>query len=127
MNPPQSIQAMQAQRKELKEQLLNLGPVLRGSVVEVARPCTYPRCRKCREGTRHPTVYHSISKNSKTCLTYIPKAAQTEALEWNRNWKELLRISDELTEINLKLLKMKAKARRQEDNPNHEKTLESDR
>ena len=114
-----TISNLQRQRKKRLEQLLNLGPVLRGSVVEVARPCTYPRCRKCQEGIRHPTVYHSITRNSKTCLTYIPKAAQAEAMEWNRNWKELLRLSDELTEINLKLLKMKAKARRQGDNRNH--------
>ena len=105
-------------RQALLDQLLNLGPVLRGSVVEVAKPCNYPRCRKCRDGTRHPTVYHSITRNSKTCLTYIPKAAQDEAMLWNQNWKELLLIADELTDINLKILKTKARSSRKSETEN---------
>lgn len=104
---------METKRKELEDELHNLGPILRGSVVELSRPCTYPRCRKCQEGTRHPSIYHSITKNSKTRLTYIPKAVQDEAIQWNQNYKESLRIVDELTKVNLDILKSKAKYHRE--------------
>ena len=104
---------METKRKQLEDELQNIGPLLRGSVVELSRPCTYPRCRKCQEGTRHPSIYHSITKNSKTRLTYIPKAVQAEAIEWNQNWKESLRIVDELTKVNLDILKSKAKYHRE--------------
>ena len=106
---PQSIQSLEAKRNQLEEQLHNLGPILRGSVVELSRPCTYPRCRKCQEGTRHPSIYHSQTKQSKTHLTYIPKSVQAEAIKWNHNWKDLLHIADELTKLNLDILKRKAK------------------
>ena len=113
----QSILSLESRRKKLEQRVQNLGPVLRGSVVELSRPCTYPRCRKCQDGTKHPSIYHSITKHSKTQLTYIPKAVQAEALQWNQNWKRTLRIVDELTHLNLQILKAKAKQLRQQRSP----------
>ena len=107
-----SLRPLYARRRRLRARLNALGPLLRGSVVVLARPCTYPRCRKCQQGTRHPATYHSVSRASRTCLTYIPKAVEGEAKAWNENWREALRIAEELTEVNLEILKAKGKRAR---------------
>ena len=79
----------------------------------LSRPCTYPRCRKCQDGTRHPATYHSVSKASRTHLTYIPKGVAAEASRWGENWKDALKIADALTEVNLHILKAKAQKARE--------------
>jgi len=37
---------------------------------------------------------------------------EAEAAEWNENWRRLLQVADELTEVNLEILKLKAEQRR---------------
>ena len=113
MSNAESLRSLYARRRRLRARLKDLGPLLRGSVVVLARPCTYPRCRKCQEGTRHPATYHSVSQASRTRLTYIAKAVEAEATAWNENWREALRIADALMEVNLAILKAKAKRARE--------------
>ena len=80
-----SLNALYARRRRLRKRWRQLGHLLRGSVVVLSRPCTYPRCRKCQHGARHPATYHSVSQASRTHLTYLPKAVATEAMGWNEN------------------------------------------
>ena len=108
-----SLNALYARRARLRKRWNELGHLLRGSVVVLSRPCTYPRCRKCQDGTRHPATYHSVSKASQTHLTYMPKAVETEARGWNENWKDALKIADALTEVNLQILRIKAQKARE--------------
>ena len=112
MKNSQTLGALYARRRRLREKLLGIGHILRGSVVVLRRPCTYARCRKCKDGTRHPATYHSLNRGGRTRLTYIARAVEAEAAEWNENWRRLLQVADELTEVNLEILKLKAEQRR---------------
>ena len=80
--------------KTLQRQLGKLGPVMRGSVVII--------------GTRNKQPYFSLNKNKKTRLIYLGKKRENKAREYSRNYKKLLEIVEEMTIINMTLLKENA-------------------
>jgi hypothetical protein len=80
--------------KTLQKQLGTLGPVMRGSVVII--------------GTRNKQPYFSLNKNKKTCLIYLGKEKEDKARQYSQNYKKLLDIVEEMTTINMTLLKENA-------------------
>jgi len=80
--------------KTLQNQLGKLGPVMRGSVVVI--------------GTRNKQPYFSLNKNKKTQLIYLGKKREDKAREYSQNYKKLLEIVEEMTIINMTLLKENA-------------------
>lgn len=80
--------------KPLQKQLGKLGPVMRGSVVII--------------GTRNKQPYFSLNKNKKTRLIYLGKKREDKAREYSRNYKKLLEIVEEMTILNMTLLKENA-------------------
>ena len=80
--------------KVLQNQLGKLGPVMRGSVVII--------------GTRNKQPYFSLNKNKKTQLIYLGKKREDKAREYSKNYKKLLEIVEEMTIINMTLLKENA-------------------
>ena len=77
--------------KTLQSQLGMLGPMMRGSVVVI--------------GTRNKQPYFSLNKNKKTQLIYLGKKREDKAREYSRNYNKLLEIVEEMTIINMTLLK----------------------
>ena len=77
--------------KSLQKQLGTLGPVMRGSVVLI--------------GTRSKQFYFSLNKNKKTHLIYLGKKRESLARHYSENYKKLLEIVEEMTILNMKLLK----------------------
>jgi len=80
--------------KTLQSQLGKLGPLMRGSVVII--------------GTRNKQSYFSLNKNKKTRLIYLGKKREDKAREYSKNYKKLLEIVEEMTIINMTLLKENA-------------------
>ena len=80
--------------KTLQNQLGKLGPVMRGSVVAI--------------GMRNKQPYFSLNKNKKTRLIYLGKKREAKAREYSKNYKKLLEIVEEMTIINMELLKENA-------------------
>jgi uncharacterized membrane protein len=80
--------------KTLQKQLGTLGPVMRGSVVII--------------GTRNQQPYFSLNKNKKTCLIYLGKEKEDQARQYSQNYKKLFEIVEEMTIINVTLLKENA-------------------
>jgi len=78
----------------LQKQLGNLGPVMRGSVVVI--------------GTRNKQTYFSLNKDKKTKLIYLGKKREMRAKEYSANYKKLLEIVEEMTLLNMELLKANA-------------------
>lgn len=85
---------MKRRVKTLQNQLGQLGPVMRGSVVVI--------------GTRNKQPYFSLNKNKKTRLIYLGKKKEDKAREYSENYKKLLEIVEEMTIINMELLKENA-------------------
>ena len=85
---------MKRRIKTLQNQLGKLGPLMRGSVVVI--------------GTRNKQPYFSLNKNKKTRLIYLGKKREDKAREYSQNYKKLLEIVEEMTIINMELLKENA-------------------
>ncbi len=85
---------MKRRIKTLQNQLGKLGPLMRGSVVVI--------------GTRNKQPYFSLNKNKKTRLIYLGKKREDKAREYSQNYKKLLDIVEEMTIINMELLKENA-------------------
>jgi hypothetical protein len=90
----QELTKMKRRVKVLQKQLGQLGLVMRGSVVVI--------------GTRNKQPYFSLNKNKKTHLIYLGKKREEKAKEYSRNYKKLLEIVEEMTMINMILLKENA-------------------
>ena len=85
------ILKMKRRVKVLQKQLAALGPLMRGSVVFI--------------GTRNKQFYFSLNKDKKTKLIYLGKKREGRAREYSANYKKLLEIIEEMTILNMKLLK----------------------
>ena len=85
------ITKMKKRIQALRRKLGALGPVMRGSVVLI--------------GTRNKQKYFSLNKDKKTHLIYLGKKREARAAEYSANYKKLLTIAEEMTILNMKLLK----------------------
>ena len=88
------VAKMKKRVKTLQKQLGMLGPVMRGSVVVI--------------GTRNKQSYFSLNKDKKTKLIYLGKKREVRAKEYSANYKKLLEIVEEMTILNMELLKNNA-------------------
>jgi len=59
-------------------------------------------------GTQNKQPYFSLNKNKKTRLIYLGKKREAKAREYSQNYKKLLGIVEEMTIINMTLLKENA-------------------
>ena len=82
---------MKRRVKTLQKRLGELGPVMRGSVVVI--------------GTRNKQPYFSLNKNKKTQLIYLGKKREAKAREYSGNYQTLREIVEEMTQLNMALLK----------------------
>ena len=90
MTKPETRKAKQ-RLKELHQQLGLLGPVMRGSVVRI--------------GTRNKQFYFSVNKDKKTRLIYLGNQREKTARIMSDNYKELIEVVEEMTALNMELLK----------------------
>ena len=91
-------------RETLRKKMLALGPLMRGSVVELEGRCGNPNCR-CARGQKHKRWYYSMSQRGKTKVIYLGKSREPLARQYSENYKALLEIVEEMTMINMQLLK----------------------
>ncbi len=74
-----------------QKRLGELGPVMRGSIVRI--------------GTRNKQFYFSLNKAGKTKLIYLGNKRVDRARKYSENYKKLLEIVEEMTILNMELLK----------------------
>lgn len=89
-----SVGTMQRRVRKLQGELGRLGPVIRGSVVVI--------------GTRNKQPYFSLNKDKRTRLIYLGQKRVALAREYSKNYKRLLAIVEEMTILNMDLLRRDA-------------------
>jgi len=89
-----SVETMRRQVRKLQEEMGQLGPVMRGSVVII--------------GTRNKQPYFSLNKDKRTRLIYLGQKRVAGAQEYSKNYKRLLAIVEEMTILNMELIKRDA-------------------
>jgi len=85
------INELKKRLKELEKKIGKIGHIMRGSVVVI--------------GTKNKQPYFSLNKNKKTKIIYLGKQREEKAREYSDNYKKLVEIVEEMTEINMMLLK----------------------
>ena len=85
------IAKMKRRIKTLQGRIARLGPVMRGSVVKI--------------GSRNKQFYFSLNKDKKTHLIYLGDKKVERAKTYSDNYKILLEIIEEITMLNMKLIK----------------------
>lgn len=85
------IRKARQQLKHLTKQLTGIGPVMRGSVVRI--------------GTRNKQFYFSLNKDKKTRVIYLGNDREPIARQLSENYKKLMAIVEEMTLLNMELLK----------------------
>ena len=103
-----STEQIKRKLKVLHNKLATIGPVMRGTVVLLCSTCGNPRC-KCARGEKHPQYYFSVNIGKKTKMMYLGKQKKIEAEQYSENYKMLWNIIEEMTLLNLELLKSKSK------------------
>lgn len=78
----------------LQKQIGKLGPFMRGTVVVI--------------GTRNKQPYFSLNKDKKTRLIYLGRKREMQARRMSATYKKLLDIIEEMTTLNMELLKNNA-------------------
>jgi hypothetical protein len=101
-------QQMTVRRKKLIQQLRGLGPVLRATLIERFTQCGKTGC-KCMRGEKHgPAYYLTVSfAKGRTRQVYVPKELLPVAESWVRNYHQALDLLDEISGINLELIRLK--------------------
>ena len=89
-----SVGVMQRKVRQLQDELGRLGPVMRGSVVVI--------------GTRNKQPYFSLNKDRRTRLIYLGQKRVALAQTYSKNYKRLLAIVEEMTILNMELIKRNA-------------------
>ncbi|MEI7902995.1 MAG: hypothetical protein WCK89_22355 [bacterium] len=85
------VGAMQRRVRKLQEAMGYLGPLMRGSVVVI--------------GTRNKQPYFSLNKDKRTRLIYLGQKRVELAISYSKNYKRLVAIVEEMTVLNMELLK----------------------
>ena len=92
--PEPDVADLKRRRSDLKKQMNQLGPMMRGSLVVI--------------GMRNKQPYFSLNKNRKTHLIYLGKRREGRARKYSNNYRRSLEIIEEMTLINMRLLKLDA-------------------
>jgi len=87
----QEIAKIKRKVKNLQKQIGDIGPIMRGSIVFI--------------GNKKKYCHFSLNKDKKTHLIYLGKKREARAKEYSNNYKRLLDIIDEMTILNMTLLK----------------------
>lgn len=89
--------------ERLMEQIRSLGFILKASVVHRKFKCGSPGCR-CRKGRLHRDIIVTRKVGNKTRTFRVRQGRETEAFEWQENWRKLKRILARLAELESRIL-----------------------
>src|SRR6266571_1747342 len=104
--PSRTAHRLAVRRRTLVERLSGVGPVLRASLIERFTQCGKPGC-KCMRGEKHgPAYYLTVSyAKGKTRQVYVPKDLRPLVERWIQNYHHAMTTLEELSAINLELIR----------------------
>lgn len=103
---------------QLKQKLMNLGPVLPGSISDQWNVCGTPSC-KCKDSKypkKHGPYYQlSFSVGGRSSSMFIKKEDISEARKRVRNYQEFKKLTTELVQAHVDLIRSNGFRRDQDD------------
>jgi len=89
-----------------KKQLLTEMPdMMKGSLALTSRFCGKPNCSRCQRGEKHPVYLFCFWVKGKQKVASIPKKFHEQVQKLVDNWKHHKDLIEELTDINVRLIK----------------------
>ena len=85
-------------------QLAKVGPLMAGSLVQIAKHCGRPGCR-CQKGQKHVGWYLTRSVDGKTQTTYVPLDLRKEVDGWIKAHRRLKQLVEEISALNRALIR----------------------
>jgi hypothetical protein len=81
--------------------------LIKGSLVVNRRRCGKPECH-CARGRLHQSLAFTFKQNGKSVLLHIPQHLAAAARQARQDYQKLKTLVEQLSKVNLKLLKHKA-------------------
>lgn len=92
-------------------QLAPRGPVLAGSLVQIAKHCGRAGCH-CQRGEKHVGWYLTRPVGGKTQTTYVPLSMLEEVQGWIQEYRRLKTLTTEISQLNRELIRIEVTQRR---------------
>ena len=86
------------------KKLAQTGPLLAGSLVQIAKHCGRPGCH-CHTGEKHVGWYLTRYHQGKTQTTYVPLDMVEEVRIWIEEYRRVKRLIAEISELNRALIR----------------------
>jgi hypothetical protein len=99
---------LEHRRRRLAAQLGRCGGLIRGSLVVNRRRCGKPQCR-CAEGELHESLAFTFKSRGRSRLVHVPGTLEGVARQAAQAYATLRRVVEELSEVNVSLLKRTVK------------------
>ncbi len=93
MKPRSQRPAGERQARSRAVQHIAENPLLRGSLVSMARTCGKAGCH-CQQGEKHVSLYLAIRLNNRRRMVYVPPAMENTVRGWVENAQEVDRLLD---------------------------------
>ena len=94
-----TINELKQKQKLLKKQMVNIGPVIEGSIAQNGWHCKNKNCKCNTKGELHRSTILCWSENRKSYAKHIPKAVHQDVREWVENRKKLKALMKEIAAI----------------------------
>jgi hypothetical protein len=100
---------LEAKRKKLVKQLLDLDPWIQGTVVETKRTCGSKGCACRHGGPKHPAMSLTWKEKGKTQCLYVPRQLKSEVKLWAQNYRRLKMTMEKITKVQRDIIRLREK------------------
>ena len=107
------LSGLQRKKRGLSRRLASCGGLIKGSLVLNRRGCGKPGCR-CAGGELHESFAFTYKQAGKSVMIHIPESLEPEARQAQKDYRKLKALVEELSALNIALLKGKARRRRKD-------------
>ena len=94
---------LEAKMSRLRRQMRQLGPLLKGTLIDRKIPCGKTNCW-CKKGGGHPGLYLTYSLEGRTKTVYIPKKMAPRVRKWARNYARFKNLLKQMFQIQLEMI-----------------------
>ena len=100
---------LEARRKKLVKQLMNLDPWIQGTIVRTKRMCGSKGCACRHGGPKHPATSLTWKEKGKTCCLYVPRRLESEVKLWAENYQRAKVLMEKITKIQRDIVRLREK------------------
>jgi len=100
-----TIDQLEQRRGQLLRRLVALPNLMRGNVYEKPRKCGRASCHCATGGPKHTTLQLTVFLRGRTHTRYVRRGERSQVEALVDNYRVLMEIVDELTAVNLELLR----------------------